>query len=124
MGCIIKRLELLGSKGKARYQVLFDSGASASFLRESVARKLGEPQRVAEPVFFKLDNGTLMKGERTVPLQVNIESNKLMHLFVVASELPVDVIIGADFMQRYKIKLDPISEEFILDKDALKMILV
>ena len=34
------------------------------------------------------------------------------------------MIIGADFLQRWKIKLDPAIEEFIIAERALEIILV
>jgi hypothetical protein len=34
------------------------------------------------------------------------------------------VVIGADFLQRWKIKLDPVTEDFIIDEKALEIILV
>lgn len=39
-------------------------------------------------------------------------------------ELPYELIIGADFLQRWKLKLDPLTEDFIIDEKALELILV
>ena len=43
---------------------------------------------------------------------------------LVVPNLHYDVIIGADFLQRWKIKLDPATEDFIIDERALEIILV
>jgi hypothetical protein len=55
---------------------------------------------------------------------VDIKGHPLGHMFLVVPNLPYDVIIGADFLQRWKIKLDPATEEFIIDERALEIILV
>jgi len=40
------------------------------------------------------------------------------------SPLPYEIIVGADFFQKWKIKLDPIAEDFIIDEKALKIMFV
>jgi len=45
-------------------------------------------------------------------------------MFLVVPGLPYEIIIGADFLQRWKIKLDPTTEEFIMDERALEIVLV
>jgi hypothetical protein len=45
-------------------------------------------------------------------------------MFLVVPELPYKVIVGADFFQKWKIKLDPATEDFIIDEKALEIILV
>jgi len=44
-------------------------------------------------------------------------------MFLVVPELPYEVIVGADFFQKWKIKLDPSTEDFLLDEKALEIIL-
>ena len=44
--------------------------------------------------------------------------------FLVVPELPYEIIVGADFFQKWKMKLDPIAEDFIIDEKALEIMLV
>lgn len=39
-------------------------------------------------------------------------------------ELSEELILGADFFQRYKIKLDPEREDFMLDHTAFRLQLI
>ena len=41
--------------------------------------------------------------------------------FLVVPELPYEVIAGADFFQKWKIKPDPVTEDFIIDENALEI---
>ena len=59
-----------------------------------------------------------------INLFVNLKGHKWFFHFLVVPELPYSVIIGADFFQKWKIKLNPVAEEFIIDEKALKIMLV
>jgi hypothetical protein len=44
--------------------------------------------------------------------------------FIIVPELTEELIIGADFLQLWKIKLDPMTEEIIIDPSALQLQLI
>jgi len=44
--------------------------------------------------------------------------------YCLITVLPYEVIVGADFLRKWKIKLDPIAKNFVIDEKALKMMLV
>ena len=113
-----------GSKSHLQCEVLFDNGASACFAREDVASKLGQIVRSPFPIAFTLGSNTVMKAEKTIDLFVDLKGHKLGFWFLVIPELPYGVIVGADFFQKWKIKLDPVTEDFIIDEKALKIMLV
>ncbi|MDI6841059.1 MAG: retropepsin-like aspartic protease [bacterium] len=124
MGIIKKRLLVSGSIGKRESEVLFDTGASACFVREDIAKGITQILPLSNPLTFLLGNGTVLKAKLTTTLQVNIKGHPLAHMFLVVQKLPYEVIIGTDFLQRWKIKLDPATEEFIIDEKALEIVLV
>ncbi len=124
MGLIRKKLEVAGSLGRKDCDVLFDTGASACFVRESVAREFAQVLKWPTPLTFTLGDETAITAEHTTDLQVDIKGHPLTHMFLVVPNLPCEVVIGADFLQRWKIKLDPATEEFIIDERALEIILV
>lgn len=124
MGLIKKQIEVYGSKGKKLCKTLFDSGASTSFIREDIAKDLSDVSRLAFPMDFTLGDKSVMRVEYTTDLQVRIEGHDLIHMFSVNPKLSYEMIIGADFLQRWKIRLDPVSEDFIIDEEALKLFLV
>jgi hypothetical protein len=124
MGLIRHKLEVAGSVSKKDCEVLLDTGASACFVREDVAIELSQILKWPTPFIFTLGNETTIKAEHTTDLRVDIKGHPLAHMFLVVSNLPYEVIIGADFLQRWKIKLDPATEDFIIDERALEIILV
>lgn len=124
MGIIKKEILVAGSRSERRCEVLFDTGASACFVRQGVAAELGQPVKAPFPLAFKLGNNTVMSAEETVDLFLDIKGHKLPFHFLVVPQLPYEVIVGANFLQDWKIKLDPATEEFIIDEKALEIILV
>ncbi|MCK4244624.1 MAG: retroviral-like aspartic protease [Candidatus Omnitrophica bacterium] len=124
MGIIKKELMVAGSKSGRECDVLFDTGASACFVREDVASELGQVVKAPFPLAFKLGNNTVLRAEKTIDLFVGLKGHNLSFYFLVVSELPYEVIVGADFLQKWKIKLDLVTEDFIIDEKALEIILV
>jgi predicted aspartyl protease len=124
MGLTRHKLEVAGSLSRKDCDVLFDTGASACFVKEDVAQELSQILKWPTPIIFILGNETTIKAEHTTDLRVDIKGHRLAHMFLVVPNLPCEVIIGADFLQRWKIKLDPATEEFIIDERALEIILV
>ena len=49
-----------------------------------------------------------------------IDGHPLLWMFIVAPELPEELILGADFFQVWKIRLDPEHEDITIDASALK----
>jgi hypothetical protein len=124
MRTIKKDLIVSGSKSGRNCEVLFDTGASTCFAREDVASELGEILKSPFSVAFKLVNNTVVEAKSTTDLFVKIKGYNLNFLFLVIPELPYEIIIGADFLQKWKIRLDPVDEDFTLDEKALEIILV
>jgi predicted aspartyl protease len=124
MGVILKNINVAGSKGERTCEALFDTGASASFVRESALAGIADPQPAPSPLKFKLGDKRLVEASKTVVLRLQIDGYHLYHMFLVVEKLPQELVIGADFLQRWKIKLDPATEQFIIDPAALEIFLV
>ena len=73
---------------------------------------------------FEMGEGSLSVSESTGVLSVEVEGFNLFWHFLVVPNLSEELIIGADFLQRWKIKLGPKSERIIIDPKALKLKLV
>ena len=124
MRLIRKELGVAGSLGSKDCDVLFDTGASACFVREDVAEELSQILKTPGPLSFTLGDESVFTAQYITGLFVDIKGHSLPHLFLVVPKLPCDVVLGADFLQRWKIKLDPATEDFIIDEKALEIILV
>ncbi len=124
MGIIKKELTISGDKGEKNIEALFDTGASASLVKKDVCEKIATVLCSPYPFVFTLGNNSKITIKNTTTLFVDLKGYKLAHIFLVYEDLPYELIIGADFLQRWKIKLDMEKEEFIIDEEALRMILV
>lgn len=123
MGLIVKPLAVTGRLAAETLTALFDSGASESFIREDIARRLGTPELLPRPRPFATADATLTVTE-TLTLDLEIDGASLFGHFLLAPRLSEEMIVGADFLQRWKIKLDPENEGIIFDPKALKLTLL
>lgn len=121
MGLIYKEIMLRGDKGEGRFQALWDNGSSESFIRRDLAGNVGTILRLSAPRQFEMGKGMLSVEESTGIVNVKVEGFDLFWHFLVVPDLSEELIIGADFLQRWKIKLDPESERIIIDPKALKL---
>jgi len=122
MGLIYKEVVLRGDKGEGKFQALWDNGSSESFIRRDLAEGVGTILRLDAPREFEMGKGSLSVSESTGVLSVEVEGFNLFWHFLVVPNLSEELIIGADFLQRWEIKLDP--EMIIIDPKALKLKLV
>ncbi|MHC1611395.1 MAG: retropepsin-like aspartic protease [Candidatus Methanospirareceae archaeon] len=111
-------------KGEGEFQALWDNGSSESFIRRDLAEGVGTILRLDAPREFEMGRGSLSVSESTGVLSVEVEGFNLFWHFLVVPNLSEELIIGADFLQRWKIKLDPENEKIIIDPKALKLKLV
>ena len=124
MGLIYKDIVLKGDKGDRKFHALWDNGSSESFIRSDLAEKVGTILKLSTPREFEMGKGILLVKESTGIVDVEVEGYNLFWHFLVVLNLSEELIIGADFLQRWKIKLDPENEKIIIDPKALKLKLV
>ena len=123
MGLIYKQLTLTGSKGSKVFKALMDNGASRCFIRETEVQEIAEPLKAPAPFIVELGRGTVTI-EKATTLLVDLKGYALFWTFYILPGLTEEAIIGADFFQAWKIKLDPVTEDIIIDPQALKIKLV
>ena len=123
MGLIYKQMKLGGNKGEMDVTVLFDTGASLCFVRKDVAEKVADISKAPARLKILTPSGTLETEEAAI-LQLWVDGHALFWTFLVLPELSEDLIVGTDFFQRWKIRLDPEREDIIIDPNALKLQLI
>jgi len=124
MGLIIKKLRVAGDKGERRLQILFDTGASASFVRRDVVDKMATTLKLPSPQTYTLGDGVgRLRVNETVVLYVLIGGIEISDNFIVAPRLSDEAIIGANTMQKWRIKLDLENERVIIDKRMARLLL-
>ncbi len=98
-----------------------DTGASHTVIRADIARKLATLAPLARPIAAGFARG---KGKirDTVNLSLRINGQEVFTSAFVLSGLSEELVIGAEFFQRYKVVLDPEREEVrFTDLEALKV---
>jgi len=122
MGLISKQVEVIGDKRKIKIQALFDTGASASFIRKDFADQVATVVRMPSPWIFTLGDGKgKVRAEHCLHVDIIIKGIRIFHQLIVVKDLGEEMIIGADILQRWKIKLDPEREDILIDKKVTQL---
>jgi hypothetical protein len=110
MGVIVKEILLEGSKGSKKVKALFDSGASMSFIKKSIAQKLGTVEKLPKPLEFETAKaGETLVVYEAVRLDFYLDDgDRLSDEFLVVSDeiMSEDCIIGASTFQKWRLVID------------------
>jgi len=109
MGVLVKSIKLEGSKGERKIDALFDSGASMSFIKESLAQELETVLMLPKPLVFETAKaGEELMVEQRVILDFYLDGDRLSDEFLVVLDhiATEDVIIGASTFQKWRLILD------------------
>jgi predicted aspartyl protease len=124
VGLIVKKLRVAGDKGERRLEVLFDTGASASFIRQEAVERIATTLKLPSPEAYTLGDGVgKLRVRETAVLYVYIDGVRISDNFIVAPRLSDSVIIGANTLQKWRVKLDLENEEIIINKRMARMLL-
>jgi len=100
-------LRAVGDKGEADVTVLFDTGATKSFIRRSVAEKISTITKLPEPIVFYLANGTSKITVKDIAIvTIGQGAKSIIDTFLVMDEQLEDVILGEGTMRRFALKID------------------
>jgi hypothetical protein len=122
MGLIVKPTNLTGDKGSATVQALYDTRASASFLRREIAERIATVSALPSAHRFTLGDGKdVLRVQEAVNLDITIDEVIVFFNVLVVDELGEEMIIGADMLQRWKIRLDPEQEEGYIDPRVTRL---
>jgi len=125
MGVIRKKLPLLGRRRQREVECLFDTGASSSFIRPSLVRVLGlSTAGLPKPLRIRLGKGSTHVS-LIAAVMIRLNGATLADTAYVMPGLTEDYVLGAEFLERYDIRLDPKRGRLLLpSKRRLSIILV
>jgi len=124
MGLIIKKLQVFGDKGQRRVQVLFDTGASSSFVRHDIVESLATILKLPSPEVYTLGDGVgRLRATETAVLYVIVKGVRISDNFIVVSKLSDEMIIGANTLQKWRVKLDLENEDVLIDRRVSRLLL-
>ena len=109
MGVIAKEIKLEGSLGEADVKALFDSGASMSFIKKSLAKKLEVILKLKRPLKFETaEKGRELVVDKRIIVDFYLNGERLSDEFLVLEDelATEDVIVGASTFQKWRLVLD------------------
>ena len=118
-------LRFEGSKGEKNLYALFDSGANYSCINETVVEDLEMLTPIHTPMRLATASDTVyMEITSRTTLDFYHEEIRLSDEFLVVPGLSEEVIIGANTMQKWRLKLDFEHDTVIVDPRVAKLILI
>lgn len=125
MGVIRKRLPVIGPHRRRKVDCLFDTGASSSFIRSGLVRALGlSTAHLPKSLRIRLGKGSTQVFE-IAAVMIRLNGVTLADTAYVMPGLTEDYVLGAEFLERYDIRLDPKRRRLLLpSKRRLSLILV
>lgn len=123
MGLIFKKMVLEGDRSKKEVTTLFDAGASQCFVRKDIAEQVSTIGKAPTRLKFETATG-IVETEEVIFAQIWLNGSPLFWTFIVVPDLTEELILGSDFFQRWKIRLDPEHEKIAFDPSSLKLKLV
>lgn len=122
MGLIVKPVEIVGNKGRAKVRALFDTGASSSFLRKDIAERVATFGPLPNPRKFLLGDGkNAILAQEFAAVDIIIKGVTVFFPLWVVEQIGEEIIIGADMLQRWKIRLDPETEDVFIDPKVTEL---
>jgi hypothetical protein len=120
---IRQNLQFKGQKNKITLEVMFDSGASHSFIDYNVAESIAIilPIEPYESNAQSADQNHLIEICGVVSLSFELNNVMMRDEFYVVKSLSEKVLIGAATLQKYKIKLDFEHDQVIVNPQVGKI---
>ena len=103
---MVAPLKCRGDKGEAEVDVLFDTGASLSFIRRSAAEKLGAIAPLDKPYDITIGDGSKIKVTEGCQVSADIGGKEVADLFLVLDDTVEDLIVGESTMRKAGLKID------------------
>ena len=117
-------LSFKGSKDEEKLYALFDTGSTYSCIREDLAQKIGNAEKLPESMYFSTaSENQYLKVDYGMRLNFEVNDVTLSDEFMIAPQLSEEVIIGVTTMQKWRIKLDFEHDTVIVDPKVAKIIL-
>jgi predicted aspartyl protease len=125
MAVIRKKLSLIGPRRRKQVECLFDTGATSSFIRPALVRRLGlSTARLPKPVRIRLGKGTTRVSEMAA-VMLRLDGVPLADAAYVMPGLTEEYVLGSEFHERYDIRLDPKRRRVLLPpKRRMTLILI
>jgi len=125
MSRVFGEVTIRSNKGESRVRGLFDTGASRTFIRTDVAKKLGDLIPLSKPRLATLGDGeNKIEIKEGMFLEITLDAYILTTDADVSPKLAHELIIGAQTMQEWGIVVDPKEEKVVIKEPKTSFELV
>lgn len=95
--------------GSQFYEAIMDTGSTLSFIREEAARSAASDLvgTTSQAVRLQLADGSDCVVDRCVSAMLTLGPTTARALLYIMPQVPVDIILGLDFMMERGVQLDP-----------------
>ncbi len=106
MASMVSKVRATGDKGEADVAVLFDTGATLSFVLRDVAEKLATIVKMPKPYNIVIGDGSTLSVKEMAVLAIRAAGQTLVDTFLVLEKGVEDVILGEATMRKFGLKID------------------
>lgn len=99
-------VKIRGDKGESIVNVLFDTGASQSFIKREIAEKVGTIVKLPDPRHFIVADGRTVTITDGITLTLQLADEQIIDTFLVTDSSVADVILGESTMRKFGMKID------------------
>ena len=120
-----RQLKIEGDKGRLRAEVLFDSEASVSLIKKSIAKNIATILKLRLPRKFTLGKaGEYLEVNEVTRVEITFDGHTISDEYFVAPDLSQEVILGANTFQKWRIKLDFENDRILVGSDLSRLKLI
>jgi hypothetical protein len=100
-------LTAVGDKGSAAVTVLFDTGATQSFIRRGIAEKIATIVKLPKPLDFRQADGKVgITASEAAIVTLSAGGQSITDNFLIIDDSINDIILGESAMRRFGLKID------------------
>jgi len=115
MSRVFREVKIRSNKGESQVRGLFDTGASRTFIRTDVAKKVGDLVSLLSPRLATLGDGeNKIEINEGMFLEITLDDYTLTTDADVSDKLAHGLIIGASTMQEWGIVVEPQEEKVVI----------
>ena len=117
MGRVFREVKIRSNIGEDEVRALFDTGASRTFIRNDIAKKIGSLVELTRPRIATLGDGEnkiKIKEKEGVFLEISLDDYVISTDADVSDKLAHELIISASTMQEWGIVVDAESEKVVI----------
>jgi len=108
MSRVFQEVRIRSNIGESAVKALFDTGASRTFIKNEVAKRIGYAIKLLKPRVVTLGDGdTKIEVKENINLEIILDDYAISTDADVTEKLAHELIIGASTMEEWGIVVDP-----------------